>query len=1037
MLTFSDPEWLWALVALPILVVGTLWSRTSLGMRRWTVLTAIRCAVLAALIVTLAGPQRVLRTDGVTVIFALDRSRSIPDDLRGQAQAYVQRVAAKARPADRVGIVSFDGRADVDHAPRGLLADTPSFSMAAEPDRTDLAGAVRLALALFPGDTARRLVVLTDGNENQGDVLREIEIASASGVAVDVVPLEYRADDEILLDRLSAPRHASPDSRIELRIVARSLQPARAKLTLYHNNTPVTLSESLIELRGGMQADVATIPVELSEAGVHRFEARITAAEGSRDTIPENNRATAFTIVESRNRVLVLGAPGSIDDQPLVDALQREHVEVVYHGADQVAIDLLALQSYGAVILSNVSADSFTDEQHQALASYVRNLGGGLILLGGNEAFGAGGWAGKPIEEVSPVAFQIPSTRQIPVAALVIVLDRSGSMAAPVGGTSLSQQQVANNAAAAALRTLLSQDYVGLIAFDSVSNWIVPLQRNTDSQAIAKQVKSIAPRGGTDSYPAIGAAAKALDEIGQAASAKHVLLLTDGQMQPAPFETLVERMFRSGITLSTIGVGDAANDPLLRRMAQLGGGVYHPVRNPRLLPQIFFRETRVFRNRLVSEEPFIPRSLGVSPLLRAGAGSFPGLGGYVRTEPKSDAIVALVHPTEGDLPILAHWQYQMGRVIAFTSGWWPRWGEEWLAWDVFGGFWRHAIEWVAGNADMEGFDVATRADGTTGRILVEALERDASFASALTIGGVLVTPRFESRPITLTQTGAGRYEASFDADESGDYVVSLLARGHGQATRVIRTGLSVPYSPEYRELRAALSLLREVSDKTDGKIRSLTDSADDPFAPDLPPVESRRPIWHLILAWFVLPLFILDVAARRLVSSLALSLYVELALLAMLWGVCILVSAGIAGYLAALIVAECVGWALRYRSLRSILDYLVSPVSASVASATQSAAALRESARQVRENLDTQSHAARSPELNLPEPTGQSVTELEVLPDDELVSPPDQTRKQPSVNRELPADTLTGFRKARRRAHARFAEESRQRDPGENPPNKP
>lgn len=953
MLTFERPEWFWALLALPVVVWVCRRSYASLGRRRWLGMLGLRCSVFLALTATLARPNYVRRGEGVTVIFALDHSRSIPADLRRQAQEYIQEAARKARGEDRFGVVSFDGQVYVDAVPRSSCPDWFTFSPAAHPDRSDPAAAIRMATALFPPDTARRIILLTDGNENQGNLLSEVEAAVANGAVVDAIPLEYDAVDEMLLDRLVAPARVSPNSRIHLRIVARSLRPSRARLALYHNDAAIRLENPVVELKGGMQPDVLIVPVELVGAGVHRFEARLSPEDDSRDTIVENNRAGAFTFVESRGRVLVLGPPGSTDDQPLADALRRERVEVAYHRVDDFPVDLPHLQQYDAVVLGNISADHFDEDGHRALASYVKDLGGGLILLGGDEAFGAGGWTGKPIEEVSPVSFTVPSKKILPVAALVIVLDHSGSMGSSVRGSSSTQQQIANEAAILALRTLIPRDYVGFVAFDTRATWVVPVQPNTNPTSVAVRIRGIRPGGGTDAYPALEAAAGALEKIGRAASIKHVLLLTDGQTQPAPFEDLVTSMRRHGMTLSTIGVGDGMNDPMLRRLAELGGGVFHPVRDPRTLPQVFFRETRVIRSRLLSERPFTPRTVAPFSPLMAGVpgGAFPELGGLVLTHPKPDAMIPLVHPKEGpNAPVLAHWQYEMGKVVAFTSGWWSKQAAQWVAWESFGAFWKGAVEWVCSDREAEGLDVMTRLDGTTGQVMVEAVGADGAYLNSLDIGGVVVTPRFESKPLKLSQTGPGRYEARFDAQESGDYLVSLRARGSPQAAGSIRTGLTVPYSPEYRELRADLRLLAQVVEKGRGKTRALS-AQDNPFERDLPPVRSVRPIWRWMISWCLLPLMLMDVAVRRLASLPALSFYVEAGVFAMLIGVVRLMDAGTAGYAAAFVLAEAVGWPLRWRWFRSALhDFLAGP---RLAPSAETMAALHETRKRAYQDRKT------------------------------------------------------------------------------------
>jgi Mg-chelatase subunit ChlD len=965
LLTFAQTEWLWLLLALPVIPLLFLRSRAGLDRWRWWAALIVRCATAVCLVLALAEPHYVRRCEGVTVIFAVDRSHSIPAELQQKAHDYIQAASKQARPGDRVGIISFDGDAQVDLLPRPRYPEWIPFGTTDDPDRTDISSALRLCMALFPSDTARRIVLLTDGNENTGHLLREMEAAAASRVPIDVVPLEYDAEDEMMVDRLVAPSRARPDSQIELRAVLRSRRPGRARLTCYHNDTLVEVADPIVPLSGNMKPDPVTIPFHLVEGGMHRFEVRLAPVNGSKDTFVENNRGSAFTVVQSEGMILVLSAPGSRSDQPLVQALRDERFAVDAATTDDLAIDLAKLDEYSVVVFGNMSADCFTDRQQQALATYVRDLGGGLILTGGNEAFGAGGWTGTPVEEISPVAFSLPPHIVKIPSALVIVLDRSGSMASPVSGSTKSQQQIANDAAVLALRSLLPQDQVGLVAFESSAEWVVPIQPNTDSAGLARRIRSIVPGGGTNIYPGLEMAGEALSRISGTTAIKHIILLSDGQSAPGPFDRLASRLAGEGITISTIGVGDAVNDPVLKQIAVLGGGEYHPVRNPNVLPKLFLRETRLFRDRLVSEDPFVP-AIGAahSPIL-AGfrQGAFPELGGFVRTRPRVDATVALVHQGETDPdPLLAHWHCGTGRVVAFTSGWWPKWGHGWTEWSAFSAFWGQVIGWTMSDREAEGFEVTTRVEGDRGQIIVEAVGEDLSFINGLDIGGVVVPPDYEGEQVRLKQTGPGRYEAEFNAREAGNYLIHMRARGPGAHDGVIRAGLSVSYSAEFRELSASRSGLTRLAERTAGTVRQVSSLTDDPFTRDLPDVTTRRPIWQWVIAWGLVPLFLLDVAVRRLASTVALSVYVELTVLALLIGLCHLTEAGAAGYVLAFVLAEAIGWAMRRSVLKAALGYLLTPAVAAGAAPVEALGRLRRSREQLHERFDETHGKAASEE---------------------------------------------------------------------------
>lgn len=932
-ISFEQPQWLYLLMVIPIIVVVSLRSLTALEGPRRIAVIVLRCLVVAVLAIALAGVQYVKRNENVAVMFVLDRSRSIPEELQDSARDYIRQLARRADRDDRVGVVSFDGEADINLIPSrggmdvrgddGLI----SFGMAVRPDRTDISAGLRLAMAALPEGFARRIVLLSDGNENSGDVQSEIEAARAAGIPVDVVPLQYHHADEILFDRMVVPANASRESRVPVRMVIKSRRPARARLTLYHNGREVPLSEEdrILELSGGMRPEPFTVMHYVDTGGVHRFEADLTPIPAEADSITENNRATAFTFVEDEGRVLILTNPGSTDDRVLYDALRREQVDVEIRGVDEVTVDLLHLQEYGVVLLSNISADEFNEQQHRALASYVRDFGGGLIMTGGNEGFGAGGWIGTPVEEVSPVAFEVKHKEVIPRGALVIIMH---SCEIPRGNYWGEQVAIAS------VNAISSLDYLGIISYNwsrGGANWDVPLAPATNKPAIIRTIRNIEngdmPDFGTSMNMAVNGLL-ALPDVAQ----RHMIIISDGDPSP-PSQALIQRMVDNQITCSTVGIGYGSHvfEAPLRRIASLTGGRFYPVRNPRTLPQIFVKETKVIKRSLIDDRPFAPRvTLPFAPTLTGIAtADAPGLGGLVLTTPKPDAIIPIVRTTsDGDDPVLAHWNYEMGKMVAFTSGWWPNWGADWSGWEMFGKFWAQVVRWAMRPGEEANFDIITRLEGNEGRIVVEALNKDAGFLNFLDIRGRLLTPDMEQVGLLMTQTGPGQYEATFDVHDDGNYLVNLRYVGPDGEEGMIRTGLSVPYSPEFRELNTNFTLLEQIADRTGGRMLEMTPDVATVFSRDLPPSVSRQPVWRWVVQWLLLPLFLLDVASRRLASTLAMSLYVEAAVLVVGCAVMHTAGAGLLGYVGVLVLAELIGWTIRYQYIVPAVRYFTSTVAA-------------------------------------------------------------------------------------------------------------
>ncbi|GMV96063.1 MAG: VWA domain-containing protein [Phycisphaerae bacterium] len=991
-ISFDRPAWLWLLLAIPVLAGVSLRTLAGLDRRRRVLAIVMRSLVIAALTVALARVQFVKRNEHVAVMFVLDRSKSIPDALRLKAQEYIRETVKAAQKIDheaRFGVISFDGQADVDVVPSRVGANILEFGVGVEPNRTNIAAGVRMALAAFPEGYARRLVLLTDGNQNEGDVSAEIEAALAGGVAVDVVPLRFKHDNEILFDRIWVPTQVQKETRIPVRLIVKSTRPTKARLTLYHNDREVGIdpAHQVLDLSGGMRPDRFDVTVELRDAGraegVHRFDARLTPLDEAADVVAENNKATAFTFTQNPQQVLILAMPGSQDEVVLRDALAREMggtaggegaVRLVTLDQFRDGIDLETLQAYGTIILSNIPADEFNEKQHRDLANYVRDMGRGLIMIGGENGFGAGGWIGKPLEEVSPVSFEIKQEKKMPRGALVIIMH---SCEIPRGN--YWGQQVA----IAAINTISSLDYLGVISYSynpGGPHWDVPLAPAADKRAILRAVTQMQNGDMMDFDPMFRQAVGALLSL-KDASQKHIIVISDGDPGP-PSPEIIQKMVDARITASTVGIGYGAHvvEKTLRDIAvqtHASGGEKHFYRctNPNLLPQIFVKEAKIVRRSLLQDfrPPVQPRLPGFDPIV-AGLDAVPPIGGMVLTTPKADISLPLVRVSDrGTDPVLAYWNIGAGKMAVFTSGLWRgEWGTHWASWDRFGKFWAQIVRWSMGDSSPASFDVVARQDGGKGKISFEAVNKDASYLTNLRITNAHVfTPAGESKPLFVTQVGPGQYEASFDVADTGSYLGSIhykyVDASEGQPKVLggqINTGLSVSYSPEFRELGTNETLLRGIADKTGGQLLALDPIQENVFKRKLPPSVSRQPVWRWVVQWLLLPLFLLDVAGRRLASTLALSLYVEAAVFVTF---CATLHAGGApawSYVLALIVAEAVGWAIRWRYILPTIQYFTYGVTALARAgqrSTQSLSQLKDVRAKVREGLTGQDEGPARP----------------------------------------------------------------------------
>ncbi|MBI5865332.1 MAG: FixH family protein [Planctomycetes bacterium] len=863
---FESPGYLVLLAVLPLVVALSIRSLSGLGpIRRWLSI-AFRCAVITAMTLALAGAQRTQTTDALSVIFLLDRSASIPKKQQQQGFDFIGQAKDGLRVTkDRIGVVAFDGESAVEQLPMGALGIT-RVGDPVRPEQTNVEDALSMSMALFTADAARRVVLLSDGNENLGHALAEADQFKAAGVPIDVVPLRYSHADEIVFERLSSPPTATAEETIDLQMVLRSTKPTDGVIQLYHNDK---LEQTLpASLETG--ANRFKIPVPMRIAGAHRFRAVFQPKSTSSDTLPANNEARAFTVVSGQGRILILTqeSEDGVDVQSaeiLAKALESEKLVCDVEVVGAKPLDQVRLLEYSLVILSNVPAYTVPDEARKALAAYVRDLGGGLIMVGGGDSFGAGGWMDTPVEEVMPVTFDIKSKKQIPKGALVLVMH---ACEIPQGN------YWGERVAIASVKTLSSRDLIGVLSFQWRSAeqkyWDVPLQEVRDKAAIISKIKAMQMGDMPDLDAVMRPGVEELIKRRDAA-AKHMIVISD--FDPAePQSDLIDKMKKYGITCSTVAIGWGGHNidvGKARRIADNTGGKYYTTQDYRELPQIFMKESRVVRRSLVQETEFVPQLTGVPSTLVQGlkGDAVPPLRGYVLTTAKPLAQIPMVRPTDdGQDPILAHWQVGLGKTVAFTSGLWPRWGADWAEWPKFSKLWAQIARWASRQAAAAALDVSTSVQGGKARIRIDALDKDAAALNFMNIEGMLVDPRSDSKALRLTQTGPGRYEAEFDAQTPGSYVVNLAyqtGRGENAVSGTLQTGVSVAYSPEYRELKTNEAMLRELADRTGGQVLDPANAKAAFDLGSLPRAESRRSIWEDLVRWTLL-LFLLDVAVRRI-----------------------------------------------------------------------------------------------------------------------------------------------------------------------------
>ncbi len=716
----------------------------------------------------------------------------------------------------------------------------------------------------------------------------EARAAADAGVGIDVAPVFLTPRGDVAVEKVDAPGSARRGQPFDIRIVLRNDAadgrrpvPGSLRVVRKTGEREETIADQRVEAVPGKQ--VFTVRETLDRTDFYTYEARFVADDPAAEATPQNNAASAFVGVRGRGSVLVIeNADSRGDFDFLVKRLRAAGIEVTLTAADNLFNSLAELQRYDSVVLAGVprtSADDtgsgaeFTDEQISMLVRNTRELGCGLVMLGGPEALGAGGWANTELEQAMPVDFTVKAAKVVPVGALSIVLDRSGSMQ--------GEKLVMSKAAAiAAMRTMGRRDFISVVSFDSAPCETVPLRRIADFSSAARRVDVLGAGGGTDMYPAMRQGFMALERAD--AAVKHMIVLTDGQTPDAAFGPLVKQMRDRGITVTAVAVGADANVPLLQRIATIGGGKFYGVRNPRNLPRIFTREVRRVARPLIYEPsaPVAPQVVVDHEILN-GIDGVPPISGLVLTSVKENPLVEVVlrsplPATEKNSTLLATWNYGAGRAAVFTSDAGRRWTKAWTAWPGYDKFFSQLVRWSMRPTEGGGnFTVATDVREGRGQIVVTALDGNDEFLNDRAMTAVALAPDMKAEPVRIEQTAPGRYVGSFSASQAGSYLV-VVNPGPGQAP--IRTGVSVGYSAEYDDRQTNLALLESLArlqprGGSPGVLwrqgldapREDTPSA---FRHDLPPVVASQPIWP----WLVVVgscVFWGDVFMRRVHVNLA------------------------------------------------------------------------------------------------------------------------------------------------------------------------
>ncbi len=860
-----DPRTLGVVLLLPLLLFVLGRSLADLPWQQRVLSVLLRLAFLAALGLSLARLARTVETQQVATVFLVDVSDSVQDAALEQARDYVAKAFAAKGADDLVRVVTFAERPRlVDATPKDGKLELPEVAeLRHRPDParpkhkpgagSDIQAALQHAYGVLPAGYLKRAVLLTDGVETRGDVLAEAARARQFGVRLFTVPYRQPPPGEVALKAVRLPQKVDVGQPFDITAEVYASRKTEARARLYQGETlngldavrELSLEPGNNEIKFKSVVRVGgevTYQLELDQIGTDKFA--------------ENNSYTISVDVPGRPTVLY------VEGQPqrasyLTSALGAQQFDVDVRAPAAFPGSIKELERYDFVIVSDVPREKMSVASQDLIEKYVRDLGGGFLFAGGESGYGLGGWAHTTIERILPVRMDAERRKEMPSVAMVLVIDRSGSM------TGLPME-MAKAACKATVSTLQGDDLIEVIAFDSTPTRYVKMQPARYRTRIQNDILRIQPGGGTEIFPALDMAYQDISVV--QARRKHAILLSDGRAPTQGIKDLVQAMIAESITVTTVGLGDGADSELLRTIADAGGGRYHHVPDPNSLPKIFTRETEMISRDAAVEEWFPVQQVAPAAFLRGIAvNAAPLLHGYVATQLKGPPAQLVLASDRGE-PILARWRTGLGWTLAWTSDVKNLWAVDWLRWPSFSKFWGQLVREHMRTKERRELDMRVENVGGRVRATVDAFTVDERFDNALE-SRLIVTgpvPGNQRRELPMRQIAPGRYEAEFELDQYGSFLLRAEHVRHGQDGQREHVGvsygqLSHPYPLEYASFEPDVERLTRAAAAGGGLVDPVVTALFDPGSEKI--VHHEQLFSRFLLA--AIAIFLLDLLVRR------------------------------------------------------------------------------------------------------------------------------------------------------------------------------
>lgn len=836
-MSFSNQlGWLHLLLLIPIIITFVVAILFMDKKRRLVV--ASRFLSILLIICFLLGLQIDFNAKDTMTIFVVDMSASTgfkTDEIEG----FVSDALKDQPSSDAVGIITFGENVSVNNVPDEVI-NFNGFDTVVNEHFTDISGALIYADALFEPGYKKRVVLITDGYENIGDVSKILKKMPGEDTSLGIRYVSLGDFAEVLVTDVFVPRDTSEGQNLDVSVEIYSNVATNATIKVYANEE-VTFSQEVALVEGSNHFVYGD---KVDDMGLITYTIEVIP---DRDTFSQNNRYSTFTKVSNKPNILMVHDDPNKGDYIETIMSEYAHIDVLH--TDNLVENMESLIGYDGFVLVDVSAENLSDTFMIHLQELVQYQGKGLLVTGGDNSYGPGGYFDTPLETILPVEMTVVPKEETPNLGLVLVIDKSGSMTS--GQYGVSKLELAKEAAIRGTDVLEENDQLGVIAFDDTVKWVFEMTQVTDKEALQDEIATVVPGGGTTIKPSLEAAVEALVETDT--KLKHIILLTDGQAEQHGYDTILQDMREHDITISTVAVGLGSDQQLLKMLADEGGGRYYLTDEFSNIPTIFAKEAFLAGEKYLNYVTFTPAYMDYSEIM-SGINAIPYLDGYVSTKIKDTSKLILMAPDEK--PILATWQYGLGRTVAWTSDIDGLWSTSWLNQSSGAQVFHNLFAWMIQEDMSLNYDVATSYDDGRGHIVISG-ETLMAYQEP-NIEANMIGPDGQPQTLVMEATAPGRYEAYFNPEEEGIYLVdgSFIVDGE---EHTLSTGVMIGYSPEYDFKNSYQISAEKMALLSDGII---IDSPSEVFDLPVKPINSHIDLSKICL-WLALIVFIFELVIRK------------------------------------------------------------------------------------------------------------------------------------------------------------------------------